>query len=220
MAAVLAGLTNLSLVSILSQRHDLPKKQDKREIVSIDPFRILKQEKESPPLESPPLLKPKLTREYHKPNQNNINRILPDLTIEMPDIKPLKQDLKLSAISINTDNCPCGSKQSHAHMNFSKHCFDMDEVDVIPQTVSAIQPFYPYRAKRLSTVGYVTIRFLVDTNGDVSKLSIVESSPNGIFDQSVRDTVPKWKFRPGRKDGKPVRTWLRKTIEFTLDSSS
>ena len=96
----------------------------------------------------------------------------------------------------------------------------MREVDVQPQEISAIHPFYPYRAKRLLIGGYVTVRFLVDTNGNVSEVTIVDSNPAGIFEQSVRNTLPRWKFRPGKKDDRPVRTWVEKTIEFTLDSNS
>ena len=226
MAAVLAGLTNLSIIPLLSQRQEQRKRQEIKETVRLDLSMIIEREKEYPPREPPPVFTPELPTSISKPDINNVKRVMQNQAIELPDIKSLRQDIKAITlpplVSIKTDrNCPWGHlKNRRSSMNHIKQCFDVDEVDVIPRAISTVQPFYPYRAKRLSTGGYVTISFLVDINGEVSKLIIVESNPHGIFDQSVRDTVTKWKFTPGRKDGKPVRTWLRKTIEFTLDGNT
>lgn len=95
--------------------------------------------------------------------------------------------------------------------------YGLDEVDRKPTPVSSMRPIYPYRARRLSMEGYVTVRFLVDRDGGVRELSLLESKPGGVFDRSVRKTVSRWRFKPAMKDGKPVETWVKTTIHFQLE---
>ena len=225
MAAVLAGLTNLSVVLSLSQRTDPPSKEKTGETVRLVPFMTSRRNNISPPEEPPPFSKPIKAKLWKpalsKPLSGNMNINIP-LTMAALDKNMLKYDpgrVKLPELS-NLSPVKCRYKNSnhrHGHMDFSNHCFDMNEVDIIPQALVTKQPFYPYRAKRLSINGCVTVRYLVDTSGEVEKVIIIESDPGGFFEQSVKKTVPGWKFIPGKKDGKPVRTWMSKTIEFSTE---
>jgi protein TonB len=90
-------------------------------------------------------------------------------------------------------------------------------VDRAPVVTSRVPPTYPYRARRRGIEGAVTVRFLVDRRGEVQGLTIVDSRPPGVFDQAVRDTVTRWRFRPGLKDGEAVETWVQTTIRFRLE---
>jgi len=94
--------------------------------------------------------------------------------------------------------------------------FGLDEVDQRPVSLAALKPNYPYKAKRMGIEGYVTVQFLVDRNGRPQDLKIVAAEPEGIFDESVAKTVPRWRFKPGRKAGQPVDTWVEMTIRFEL----
>jgi protein TonB len=62
----------------------------------------------------------------------------------------------------------------------------------------------------------VKVKFLVDEEGKVSRVSILESSPKGVFEESVLQTLPSWKFSPGRILGESVSTWVVTTIRFEL----
>ena len=95
--------------------------------------------------------------------------------------------------------------------------FEMGDVDTTPMPTMSIKPVYPYRAKRMNTTGAVDIRFLVDRTGTVQTLEILKAVPPGVFEDSVRQAVARWKFQPGRKDGKAVSTWMVTTIKFELD---
>ena len=84
--------------------------------------------------------------------------------------------------------------------------FDMGEVDKKPSGISTIQPAYPLRARRRGIEGRVTIKFLVDREGNVHDLAIIDARPANIFEKTIRNTVPKWRFKPAIKDGKKVET--------------
>lgn len=95
--------------------------------------------------------------------------------------------------------------------------FEMGDVDTMPMPNMRLKPVYPHRAKRMNITGSVNIRFLVDTTGTVQSLEILKAVPEGVFDDSVRRAVTRWKFQPGRKDGKAVNTWMVTTIKFELN---
>lgn len=95
--------------------------------------------------------------------------------------------------------------------------FNLNEVDKAPSGLSMIQPVYPFRARRRGIEGHVAIRFLVDREGKVQSLSILEAEPKNVFETSVRSTVTRWKFNPAQKDGRPVETWVQTTISFKLN---
>ncbi len=227
-AAVLAGLANLSVVFSLSQRIDPPSKEKTGEKVRLIPYTSCKRNVTATLEEPPPFLKTAALNPWNpdliKPLSGNLDTNMP-LSMEAVNKNVLKQEfnrVKLPELSA-AGSLTCrhkNGKHRYGHPDYSRHCFDMEEVDVIPQALVTEQPFYPYRAKRLLIDGYVTVRFLVDASGDVAKVIITESNPGGFFEQSVKKTLPGWKFIPGKKDGKPVRTWMSKTIEFSMAGGS
>jgi protein TonB len=95
--------------------------------------------------------------------------------------------------------------------------YSTDQVDVVPSVMGQPRPAYPYRARRRNIEGWVKIRFLVDQDGRVHDLTILAASPGGIFDAAVRNAVQRWRFRPGKKAGRPVDVWVETTIQFELD---
>ena len=85
-----------------------------------------------------------------------------------------------------------------------------------PEPVRAPRPLYPGSARRRGVEGWVRVRFLVDEQGRVRDLSVVQANPSGLFDRAVLQTLPNWRFRPGTISGRPVSTWVETTIEFKL----
>jgi protein TonB len=57
----------------------------------------------------------------------------------------------------------------------------------------------------------------VTTEGRVEDVSILKSDPKEIFDEVTRQSVSRWKFKPGIKDGEAVDTWVEIDIEFELN---
>lgn len=94
--------------------------------------------------------------------------------------------------------------------------FNSNEVDQQPKGVATTQPMYPYRAKRLGIEGMVRIRFLVNRAGSTDLFKILQSEPAGEFDKVVEKTIKRWKFKPAKREGQVVETWMETTIEFKL----
>jgi len=95
--------------------------------------------------------------------------------------------------------------------------YAMDQVDTIPAVMGQPRPDYPYRARRRNIEGWVKVRFLVDREGRVHDLTILSSSPRNVFDAAVREAIPRWRFNPGIRSGRPVDVWVETTIQFKLD---
>ena len=78
-------------------------------------------------------------------------------------------------------------------------------------------PVYPYYAKRRNIEGWVKVAFVVNTQGRVEEVTILDAKPEGVFEKSVKRCVRKWKFNPGRVGGEPVKTKAQTTIRFKLE---
>ncbi len=94
--------------------------------------------------------------------------------------------------------------------------FEAGQVDQPPRAISRVPPVYPYSAKRRGVTGVVVVRFLVDIQGRIQRLRIVKSEPRGVFEDSVRRAVGKWRFKPGVYQGRAVPTWVVVPVRFRL----
>jgi protein TonB len=95
--------------------------------------------------------------------------------------------------------------------------FSETDLDQAPQAVIRTPPAYPYRARQRSINGYVKIKLLVNKDGSVGNVEILEASPAGYFEESVKQTVPQWRFNPGQIAGEPVNSWVITSVRFDLD---
>ena len=75
---------------------------------------------------------------------------------------------------------------------------------------------YPKDAKDAHVEGAVKLQFTVGTNGGVQEVQILQGVYPSLDDEALRvvRSSPKWK--PGIKDGKPVRVTYTYTIHFVL----
>jgi protein TonB len=92
----------------------------------------------------------------------------------------------------------------------------VSEVDEAPRIRSRTPPRYPLQAEREGITGYVVLRAIVERDGQVSRVEIVDANPPGVFEEAARRAFSTWTFSPGRDGGKPVRVWVRKRLEFRL----
>jgi protein TonB len=69
---------------------------------------------------------------------------------------------------------------------------------------------FPEAAKRARLQGTVELSFLIDENGEVSELQVLESGGE-VFDDAVRDTVTSWRYEPATKQGVRVKMrWVQR----------
>lgn len=92
--------------------------------------------------------------------------------------------------------------------------YDASDVDSPPKIVRQMPITYPALAKKNGITGKVIVRCLIGVSGKVEKSEVVESEPEGIFDESALSTLKHWQFRPGIKSGELVATWVKIPINY------
>jgi protein TonB len=99
----------------------------------------------------------------------------------------------------------------------SDFVFEAYELDQPPQAVVRVPPVYPYKAREQGIEGVVQVKLLINQDGSVGHLEILDARPEGLFEEAVRNAVPQWKFSPGKIDGQTVTAWVVTYVRFTLD---
>jgi protein TonB len=77
-------------------------------------------------------------------------------------------------------------------------------------------PPYPRRARRLGYEGLVMLKVLINENGRVDDLTVIQSSGHGVLDRAALSAVKNWLFEPGTEDGIKKKMWVRIPVRFDL----
>ena len=64
-----------------------------------------------------------------------------------------------------------------------------------PEFVTGDMPNYPEAAQADRTSGWVDVEYLISPQGETSSISVIASSPSGVFDEAALDAVATWRFR-------------------------
>jgi TonB family protein len=84
-----------------------------------------------------------------------------------------------------------------------------------PKAIHKVDPRYTQQARRALIQGTVVLEVVVDENGSPERISTI--SPIGFgLDDRAQEAVAQWVFKPGRKDGKAVKTITTVTVDFRL----
>ena len=94
--------------------------------------------------------------------------------------------------------------------------FDISKLDQAPVPRFQSNPNYPFDMRRQNIGGQVIVEFIVDAVGDVHNAFAVRSTQRE-FEASAVQAVGKWKFRPGKKNGRAVATRMQVPIVFSLN---
>ena len=98
-----------------------------------------------------------------------------------------------------------------------KGLYGIGEIDHPLTPLVQVPPIYPMSARQRGIEGLVKVRFIVNEQGRVDNIKILESRPEKVFDTSVVRCVSAWRFSPGTIEGVPVKTWVQTTIRFDLE---
>lgn len=77
-------------------------------------------------------------------------------------------------------------------------------------------PPYPRKARRLGYEGLVMLKVLINENGRVDDLTVLESSGHTVLDRAASSAVRKWLFEPGTEGGIKKRMWVKIPVRFDL----
>lgn len=85
-----------------------------------------------------------------------------------------------------------------------------------PKVVYSQEPVYPERARLNGWEGTVRLRFIVNTQGAVDEVTVVESSGHREIDQAAIDCIKQWRFSPALKAGVPIAAAVTMPVAFDL----
>lgn len=86
----------------------------------------------------------------------------------------------------------------------------------MPRVTRGAKPIYPPVSRTQGIEGRVVVRFIVDTSGMPTQLSVHSAHPEGHFEEAALQAVGRMRFSPGRKDGRAVNTIVLLPFDFRL----
>jgi len=148
------------------------------------------------------------------------NRRLARTTIEVADLRRddaefVRLHEEAGALQTRLQHLARKESDAAAARRDSAEIYDLSQLDQQPLARFQARPQYPFDMRRARISGEVVVAFVVDANGDVKNAVAVRSS-RPEFEAAAVQSVSKWKFRPGQKNGKNVGTRLQTPIVFTL----
>lgn len=84
-----------------------------------------------------------------------------------------------------------------------------------PAIVHKEEPQYTEEAKDAGTEGAVVLTLVIEADGSPQNIRVKRSLEPGL-DANAIDAVSHWRFRPGKKDGKPVAVFATVEVNFHL----
>ncbi len=99
----------------------------------------------------------------------------------------------------------------------SDFVFESYELDQAPRAVVKMPPVYPFKAREQGIEGVVQVKILVNEDGSVGEVLIMDARPPGTFEEAVLVSVPRWRFEPGVVGGKKVTSWVVTALHFKLN---
>ena len=75
---------------------------------------------------------------------------------------------------------------------------------------------YPRKARRKKLQGTVMMRANIDTAGRVQKAWVLKSSGYKSLDKAAMKSVPRWVFKPAKRDGRAVTATVQFPVVFRL----
>lgn len=89
------------------------------------------------------------------------------------------------------------------------------EVDEHPALVSQVRPAYPARAVDADIKGDVLVLFMLNENGSVDEVSVLEENPPGYgFDAAVNEWLKQARFKPAVRKGRAVKSRVVYRVTF------
>ena len=93
---------------------------------------------------------------------------------------------------------------------------EISSVDVLPQRVEFEQPVYDELAMRLRQQGTVVVEVLIDENGTVTDVRLIEGIPKSRLNDATLRSARRWTYKPAQKNGVAVKVWKPERIVFKL----
>jgi protein TonB len=94
------------------------------------------------------------------------------------------------------------------------------QLDVYPQPLNAIRLDYPESAASAKVDGRLLVLLLIDEFGGVNEASIVESQPEGYFEDAALAVFRAARFSPAQKQGRAVKSRVLLQVKYVYGQSA
>lgn len=93
--------------------------------------------------------------------------------------------------------------------------FDLRALDNEPRARVRVAPKYPGELRMAGVEGEVLVGFVINESGDVAHAWVVRSSDRR-FEEATLRAVERWRFEPGKKNGRAVRFRMEVPVNFRV----
>ncbi len=93
--------------------------------------------------------------------------------------------------------------------------FELGKGVTPPELASSVEPEYSEEARKARFNGMVELSIVVNTDGVPEQIHVVKSVGMGL-DEKAMEAVQKWRFRPGKNKGVPVKTRATVDVNFRM----
>ena len=125
-------------------------------------------------------------------------------TMKMQNASPLANSVDLGQMRISKDVAVGG--------------FNLSSADGEYLPIVKVSPIYPARAQSQGLEGWVLLKFTVTESGSVQDPVVIEAEPPGVFEDSAKRAVLKFKYKPRVVDGRPISVPnVQQLITFKID---
>lgn len=143
---------------------------------------------------------------------------------EKPELKEKPKPLNLSQLELALNPGVGNALEGDFSLGFEMgpnvieemKIFELSEVDKEPQLIFQPEFTYPPKAQRDRIQGTVIVQFVVDIDGRVFNAVIKQRTGSRELDEAALNSVLRYKFSPGIKDGQPVRVKFEVPVAFRL----
>lgn len=187
----------LMMVLVISFNKNVDEKDDEvKQKTRIVKMKTTKNQQAAKPKPKP---KPKPKKQTPKAPPPNLGSILGGISMNIPEFasQSITGDSKELLDSIVEDTV-----------------MSEGSVDSKPKVTSRSAMAYPASAMKNGTKGYVIVNLLIAKDGSIELAKVLESSPQGVFDNTVLNGIMTWRFTPAKYKGKPVKVWAKQKISF------
>lgn len=94
------------------------------------------------------------------------------------------------------------------------------DLDVYPQPLNRVEPVYPQTALAGEIGGSVTLLLLIDESGRVSDVSVVDASPQDVFEESALRALSATAYSPAQRGGRAVRSRILVKVDYDAVASA
>ena len=98
----------------------------------------------------------------------------------------------------------------------SEKIYQPEEVDRRAKVTRQSEPRYTEQARRNHTSGWVVLRVVLKSSGEIGDIKVIKDLPDGLTEECIR-VAREMKFEPAMKDGIAVSQYTRVEYTFSTD---